>query len=97
MDFMTIWSIIGIIGYLFLAIKDFIKSDWGIKEEFLNAKNRSKWQKLNAIYEIGIAFFGTLSMIAYNFLENKILFLMLGAATLIIFFFSLSTNKLLKK
>lgn len=97
MDFMTLWGIIGIIAYFCLSVKDFRKSDWGIKKEFLTAKNREKWQKNNAIYELGIASFGTLAMLSDIVLENTVAFLIFGVVTLALFFLSIFNEKLMKK
>lgn len=97
MDFITFWGIIGIIAYFCLSVKDFRKSDWGIKKEFLNAKNRVKWQKKNAILELGIAFFGMLSMLSYSMLGNKLIFLLFAVITLLFFFLSISNEKNIRK
>lgn len=92
MDFINIWGIIGIVAYLCFAIKDFRKSDWGIRKEFFTNKNRERWQKKNAVIELGIAVFGALSMCSYSVLQNKSIFFIFAIATLILFFLSLANG-----
>lgn len=97
MDIITVWGIIGLISYFCLAIKDFKKSDWGIKKEFLHSENRIKWQKRNAVLELGISLFGLLSMWAYYIIKMSAAFLVFGAITLLIFFLSLLNEKTMKR
>lgn len=92
MDFIMVWGIIGIVAYLCFAIKDFWKCDWGIRKEFLTNKNRERWQKKNAVIELGIAIFGALSICSYSVLQNKPSFFIFAIVTLILFFLSLANG-----
>ena len=89
MELTNLFSILGVIIYFCLAVKDFRKSDWGIRKEILYSENRIKWQRKNAILELGVAIFGTLSLWTYNILKMYRIFLIFGIVTLGIFFLSL--------
>lgn len=56
-----------------------------------------KWQKKNAVLELGIAFFGMLSMLSYSMLGNKLIFLLFAVITLLFFFLSISNEKNIRK
>lgn len=97
MELTNLFSILGVIIYFCLAVKDFRKSDWGIRKEILYSENRIKWQRKNAILELGVAIFGTLSLWTYNILKMYRIFLIFGIVTLGIFFLSLLHITAIKK
>ena len=90
-------GIVGVVIYFFLAVKDFRKSDWGVRKEHLYSQNRSKWQRRNAVLELGVAIFGALSMWTYNVLKKQEIFLVFGVFTLHIFFLSILNVKTIKR
>jgi hypothetical protein len=89
--------IIGVVIYFCLAVKDFRQSDWGIRKEFLHSKNRSKWQKRNAVLELGVAIFGALSIWSYTVLKVYEIFLVFGIITIGVFFLSVLNVKTIKE
>ena len=103
MELTNLFSILGVIIYFCLAVKDFRKSDWGIRKEILYSENRIKWQRKNAILELGATLtgkdtiFGTLSLWTYNILKMYRIFLIFGIVTLGIFFLSLLHITAIKK
>ena len=97
MELTNLFSILGVIIYFCLAVKDFRKSEWGIRKEILYSENRIKWQRKNAILELGVAIFGTLSLWTYNILKMYRIFLIFGIVTLGIFFLSLLHITAIKK
>ena len=96
MELMTAWGILGIIAYFAMSIKDFLSSDWGIKKEYLSAKNREKWQKNKAILELAIACFGTITMLSQSVFQNNLIFLISGFVVLLLFFLTIFNEDLLK-
>lgn len=80
-----IFGVFGVVGFLGLAVKDFCKSDWGIKKEWLKSENRGKLQIKSAFYELGIALFGALSVCSLYGLLNQALGIVSAIATLVIF------------
>ncbi len=97
MEFMEVWAILSIVAYFAMSIKNFLRSDWGIKKEYLYVKNRAKWQKNNAILELSIACFGTITLLSGSFFKNDVVFLISGFVVMLLFFLSLFNHNLMKK
>lgn len=85
LDTGLIFGLVGAAGFLGLAVKDFLKSDWGIRKEWLNSENRSKLQKRKAFLELGFALFGAISMLSFRLAGGQTLSAVSGIATLVVF------------
>lgn len=97
MKFLIIWAIIGDFTYFWMAIKDFKKSDRGIKKVVLSNKNREKWQRNNAILELGIALFGLGIIYSLTIKENKAIFIICASVCLCLFALTIVNDHLIKK
>ncbi|HZJ83968.1 MAG TPA: hypothetical protein VFD02_00310 [Syntrophomonadaceae bacterium] len=97
MEYIEIWAILGVVTYFGMSIKDFLRSDWGIKKEYLSAPNRQKWQRNNAVLELGIACFGTVLILSRLVMDNIVLFWITGIAVVVMFFLTIFNERLMKK
>lgn len=97
MKFLIIWAILGDIIYFWMAIRDFKRSDKGIKKEFLAKKNRDKWQKNKAFLELGIGIFGMGLILSVISIKNKAMFVICACAALLLLGLTIVNDNLIKK
>lgn len=97
MKLLIIWAIIGDITYFWMAIRDFKKSNKGIKKKFLEKKDKDKWQRNNAFLELGIALFGIGAIFSLTIRINKVIFIICACMILFLFGLTIVNDNLIKK